>query len=88
MTGYLSCIGFPRCRQMRHNKYGNSSKLLEPNIKNSVGGLRDIHTALWLMRGTGTIRIPKNLSASETATLDLLNSKAVKRQFTPSSLKK
>ncbi len=74
-------------RQMRHNKYGNSSTLLEPNIKNSAGGLRDIHTALWLMRGTGTIPIPKNLSASETATLVLLNSQAVKRQFTPSSLK-
>ena len=74
-------------RQMRHNKYGNSSKLLEPNIKNSAGGLRDIHTALWLMRGTGTIPIPNNLGTSETATLHLLKSQAVKLQFTPSSLK-
>jgi [protein-PII] uridylyltransferase len=74
-------------RQMRHVKYGSSSKLLEPNIKNSAGGLRDIHTALWLMRGTGTIPIPKNLGTSETATLHLLKSRAVKLQFTPSSLK-
>ena len=74
-------------RQIRHNKYGNSSKLLEPNIKNSAGGLRDIHSALWLMRGTGTIPIPKNLGASETATLHLLKSNAVKLQFTPSSLR-
>lgn len=74
-------------RQMRHNKYGNSSKLLEPNIKNSAGGLRDIHTALWLMRGTGTLPIPKNLAVLETATLHLLKSKALKLQFTPSSLK-
>jgi [protein-PII] uridylyltransferase len=29
-------------QQIRHNKYGNSSKLLEPNIKNSAGGLRDL----------------------------------------------
>ena len=74
-------------RQLRHNKYGNSSKLLEPNIKNSAGGLRDIHSALWLVRGTGTIPIPKTLGASETATLHLLRSRAVKLQFTPSSLK-
>ena len=73
--------------QIRHNKYGNSSKLLEPNIKNSAGGLRDINTALWLMRGTGTILIPKILGTSETATLHLLKSKAVKLQFTSSSLK-
>ena len=74
-------------RQLRHNKYGNSSKLLEPNIKNSAGGLRDIHTALWLLRGTGTIPIPKSLSASETATLLLLKSRQVKLQCTPSFLK-
>jgi [protein-PII] uridylyltransferase len=74
-------------QHMRHTKYGNSSKLLEPNIKNSVGGLRDIHTALWLLRGTGTIPIPKNLGASETAVLHLLKSNAVKMKFTPSSLR-
>jgi [protein-PII] uridylyltransferase len=35
----------------RHQKYGDSTTLLEPNIKNSAGGLRDLHTVLWLMRG-------------------------------------
>ena len=74
-------------QHIRHTKYGNSSKLLEPNIKNSVGGLRDIHTALWLLRGTGTIPIPINLGASETAVLRLLKSNAVKMKFTPSSLR-
>jgi len=74
-------------QQLRHNKYGNSSKLLEPNIKNSAGGLRDIHTALWLMLGTGTILTPKNPDAAETATLSLLKSRAVKLLFTRSSLK-
>ena len=74
-------------RQLRFNKYGNSSKLLEPNIKNSAGGLRDINTALWLMRCTGTVPIPKQFGSSETATLLLLKSKTVKEQFKPSCLK-
>jgi len=36
----------------RHARYGNSVKLLEPNIKNSAGGLRDLQTLFWLFRGT------------------------------------
>jgi [protein-PII] uridylyltransferase len=36
----------------RHGRYGNSVKLLEPNIKKSSGGLRDLQTMLWLFRGT------------------------------------
>ncbi len=36
----------------RHERYGSSVKLLEPNIKKSAGGLRDLHAALWLCRGT------------------------------------
>jgi [protein-PII] uridylyltransferase len=34
----------------RHIRFGNSVKLLEPNVKKSAGGLRDIHTAMWLFR--------------------------------------
>jgi [protein-PII] uridylyltransferase len=74
-------------QQVRYQKYGNSSKLLEPNIKNSAGGLRDIHTALWLMRGTGTIRILSKLGPVETAILHLLKSSVLREQFTPSFLK-
>ena len=36
----------------RHERYGSSVKLLEPNIKKSAGGLRDLHAAFWLYRGT------------------------------------
>jgi [protein-PII] uridylyltransferase len=34
----------------RHVRFGNSVKLLEPNVKKSAGGLRDMHTTLWLYR--------------------------------------
>jgi [protein-PII] uridylyltransferase len=34
----------------RHAKYGSSIYLLEPNVKESQGGLRDVHEALWLSR--------------------------------------
>jgi [protein-PII] uridylyltransferase len=35
------------CRE-RHATYANTVNLMEPNIKESPGGLRDYHTALWL----------------------------------------
>jgi [protein-PII] uridylyltransferase len=34
----------------RHERYGHSVKLLEPDIKRSAGGLRDFHSVLWLAR--------------------------------------
>ncbi|RPH35486.1 hypothetical protein EHM92_06090, partial [bacterium] len=37
--------------QSRQARFGSSVKLLEPNVKKSAGGLRDIHAAFWLHRG-------------------------------------
>jgi [protein-PII] uridylyltransferase len=34
-------------RSRRHAKYHGSVSVLEPNVKESPGGLRDFHTALW-----------------------------------------
>ncbi len=36
----------------RHDKYEHSVKLLEPNVKNCAGGIRDIHSLVWLYRST------------------------------------
>jgi len=38
--------------EARHAKYGGSLYLLQPNLKQGVGGLRDYHTALWVARAT------------------------------------
>ena len=35
-------------RDQRYRKYGASPYIGEPNIKESAGGLRDMHTAMWL----------------------------------------
>ncbi len=36
----------------RHYKYDHSVKLLEPNLKNCAGGLRDLHSLVWIYRST------------------------------------
>ncbi len=48
--------GFIRQRKddakMRHQKYGDSLYLLQPNLKEGAGGLRDYHNAYWIARAT------------------------------------
>ena len=36
--------------EMRHVYFGDSAYLLEPNLKEGQGGLRDYHTMLWIAR--------------------------------------
>jgi len=36
--------------RLRHESYGGSVYLLEPEVKEGEGGLRDIHTARWIAR--------------------------------------
>ncbi|MGC8502530.1 HD domain-containing protein [Desulfurella sp.] len=36
--------------QIRHAKYGNTVFVLEPNIKEGVGGLRDYHSVVWIYK--------------------------------------
>jgi [protein-PII] uridylyltransferase len=34
--------------QKRHEQFGNSTRMLEPHLKEGAGGLRDIHACLWI----------------------------------------
>ena len=67
--------------ELRHRKYGHSTKLLEPNIKNSAGGLRDLHAVLWLGRGTGLARLTGNPGAGQTALTQMLTGPVLRKHF-------
>ncbi|MBZ5599666.1 MAG: [protein-PII] uridylyltransferase [Acidobacteriia bacterium] len=68
----------------RHNKYGNTIFHLEPNLKDSPGGMRDYHLACWLtvigkleQSGAWPERdnfFPDTLHANSRAALDFLSS--------------
>jgi [protein-PII] uridylyltransferase len=40
-------------QQQRHTKYNETPYSLEPNVKESPGGLRDLHVVLWIARAVG-----------------------------------
>jgi [protein-PII] uridylyltransferase len=39
--------------QQRHNKFENTPYSLEPNCKESPGGLRDLQIILWVSKAAG-----------------------------------
>lgn len=47
--------------ESRREKYGSSVYLLEPNIKEGEGGLRDLHTALWIAKIKYKVTEPREL---------------------------
>ncbi len=67
--------------ELRHRKYGHSTKLLEPNVKNSAGGLRDLHTVMWLGRGTGLARLTVRPDSTRTALTEMLHGPFLKKHF-------
>ncbi|MCU0594442.1 MAG: [protein-PII] uridylyltransferase [Desulfobacterota bacterium] len=50
--------------RMRMNVFGDASSLLEPNLKEGIGGLRDYHHLLWLAKAFFRVRTPKDLEYS------------------------
>ncbi len=45
----------------RHRHFGDSTYLLEPNLKEGQGGLRDYHTMLWIARIKYNLKEPRDL---------------------------
>ena len=52
----------------RHNKFDNTPYALEPNCKESPGGLRDLHTILWMCKAAGFGARWEDLAQSGLAT--------------------
>jgi len=44
----------------RHARFGDATYLLEPNLKEGLGGLRDYHTMLWAARAVYDLREPRD----------------------------
>ncbi len=47
--------------EQRHVQFGDSAYLLEPNLKEGQGGLRDYHTMLWIARIKFNLRQSRDL---------------------------
>ncbi len=47
--------------ELRMSIFGDASYLLEPHLKEGVGGLRDYHQILWLAKAFLDLRIPRDL---------------------------
>lgn len=61
--------------RLRHERYGGSVYLLEPDVKEGEGGLRDIHVALWIakvkrgVRDLDDLAVQGLIEAKDLATL-------------------
>ncbi len=48
-------------REERHRRAGQSRYLVEPNVKDGKGGLRDLHTLFWIAKYVYRVREPDEL---------------------------
>src|SRR5437588_7819574 len=48
-------------REERHRRVGQSRYLVEPNVKDGKGGLRDLHTLFWIARYVYRVHEPAQL---------------------------
>ena len=65
-------------QQQRHLKYHDAAYNLEPNVKESPGGLRDLQTVIWIARAAKLGRSWRELAGSGLMTL--AEARAVSRQ--------
>ena len=50
-------------RASRHDKHGGARYLLEPNVKESKGGLRDLQTLFWITKYISEATTPQEMAA-------------------------
>src|SRR6202011_5422890 len=60
-------------RAERHGRAGQSRYLVEPNIKDGKGGLRDLHTLFWIAKYVYQVREPEELIDREVFDRDEYN---------------
>jgi [protein-PII] uridylyltransferase len=65
-------------QQQRHLKYHDTAYNLEPNVKESPGGLRDLQTVLWIARAAGVGRGWRELAQAGLITMQ--EARTVSRQ--------
>jgi len=72
----------------RHEKYGESAKALEPNVKYTAGGLRDLQVVEWMYSVKNALLLSDQKEITQTECFlnhikrsNFLNSKAVARLF-------
>ncbi|QTA83328.1 Bifunctional uridylyltransferase/uridylyl-removing enzyme [Desulfonema limicola] len=58
-NGLIECL--IKRNLARHEYFGDSTYLLEPNLKEGCGGLRDYHTMLWIGRIKANLSQPRDL---------------------------
>ena len=68
-----------RERLERHRRFGDSPYLVEPNIKEGRGGLRDLQTLYWMCRNTFGTRHVTDLLAPDFIWMGLLTEQEVAR---------
>ena len=55
------CRWLDDCDKIRMNEYGDASYLLEPHLKEGIGGLRDYHHILWMAKAHFGLLDPRDL---------------------------
>jgi [protein-PII] uridylyltransferase len=65
-------------QQQRHLKYHDAAYNLEPNVKESPGGLRDLQTVMWIARAAGLGKSWRDLARAGLMTM--AEARAVSRQ--------
>lgn len=68
-------------RDARHQRFGDSRYMLEPNVKEGKGGLRDLHTLWWMIRYLYPIRRMRDLVHMKLLTEEEFKTFNQARQF-------